>query len=118
MSERPKTSRGSSSNPWQPKNPSHHSKEKANLCAFIDGEIGIEAKVKVKPEVSIGEVKIECLESGIEPCSKHEHSSEECTVYINQLVRIKIPIHIRAEVKAEECGVICHPCIDESPDCS
>lgn len=113
MSERPMKSIGSNGNPWSPKHRPQHCNEKTNICAFLDEEISIEAKVKINPNVSIGNVKVECLESSVDPHSKHNHSSEECTVYVNQLVRIKIPVHFSAKVKAEDCGVICHHCPDE-----
>ncbi|MDQ1147907.1 hypothetical protein QE429_004734 [Bacillus sp. SORGH_AS 510] len=102
-----------------PKKPGKHSPkpekkrktehDKNNSCAaFIDEEISIEAKVKVCPDVSIGKVTIKCLESSIEPCSKHkDSSSEECTLYVNQLIRVKIPVRFSAKVKAEERGISC-----------
>lgn len=104
-----------SNQPWIPEHHPHNCNDKNSICAFLDEEICIEAKVKMNPDVSIGKVKIECLESEIEPCSEQNHSSEECTVHVIQLVRIKIPVHFKAKVKVEESGVYCP---DESSDFS
>jgi hypothetical protein len=90
------------------KHPPHSVHEKDCSSAFLDEEICVEAKVKINPDVSIGDVKIECLESTIEPKSKRKGASEECTLYVNQLIRIKIPVHFSAKVEAKEHGVICH----------
>ena len=75
--------------------------------AFLDEEICIEAKVTVNPNVSIGEVTLECLESTIEPYSKYNKSHKECTVFVTQLIRVKIPVRFSATVEAEKNGVGC-----------
>lgn len=83
--------------------------EPNNCTSFLDQEICVEAKVTVNPSVSIGKAKIECVDSSIESCSKLNHSSEECTVYVNQLIRVKIPIRFSAKAEAEKNGVSCKP---------
>ncbi|MDF2534706.1 MAG: hypothetical protein K0R18_863 [Bacillales bacterium] len=113
--------------PEPPKHPSEHSKpsslpkqpcEHNNFCSStLNEEISIEAKVTVIPEVSIGNVKIECLESTIDRFPDFKKcSSEECTVFVNQLIRVKIPIQFSAKTNAEKIGVICK--IDDQEDCT
>jgi hypothetical protein len=110
---------GSRRSPRHPK-PDEHSKpptppkssneKNPNPTSFIDKEVCVEAKVTVNPEVSIGKVTIECLDSTIEHDSKfNKASSEECTIYVNQLIRVKIPIRFSAKADAEKKGVICDP---------
>lgn len=94
--------------PNPPKPIKHSDDEKDCSCAFLDEEICVEAKVKINPNVSIGDVKIECLEATIEPKSKRKGASEECSLYVNQLIRIKIPVHFSAKVETKEHGVICN----------
>ena len=95
----------------KPPTPPKSSNEKnPNPTSFIDKEVCVEAKVTVNPEVSIGKVTIECLDSTIEHDSKfNKASSEECTIYVNQLIRVKIPIRFSAKADAEKKGVICDP---------
>ena len=97
-----------------PKHPNEHN----NFCSStLNEEISIEAKVTVIPEVSIGNVKIECLESTIDRFPDFKKcSSEECTVFVNQLIRVKIPIQFSAKTNAEKIGVICR--IDHQEDCT
>lgn len=108
---------GSKRSPGPPK-PDEHPKppdeNNNNLTSFLDKEICVEAKVTVNPEVSIGKVTIECLDSTIEQDSKfNKASSEECTVFVNQLIRVKIPIRFSAKADAEKKGVICKPVYPE-----
>lgn len=104
--------------PKNSKRKNHDDDDKNNCTSFLDEEICIEAKVTVHPEVSIGKVKIECLESCIEPHSKYKKkSSEECSIVVSQLIRVKIPIKFSAKAEAEKNGVICMPSHqDESSD--
>jgi hypothetical protein len=97
-----------------PKQPNEHNKD---CSATLNEEICIEAKVTVNPEVSIGNVRIECLDSTIDrfpSCNKC--SSEKCTVFVNQLIRVKIPIQFSAKADAEKLGVICR--VDHQEDCT
>ncbi|MGG0790413.1 hypothetical protein ABE132_17190 [Peribacillus simplex] len=100
--------------PGKSKTKNHDDDNKNNCTSFLDEEICIEAKVTVKPEVSIGKVKIECLESCIEPHSNFTNkSSEECSIIVSQLIRVKIPIRFSAKAEAEKKGVNCMPCHSE-----
>jgi hypothetical protein len=95
-----------------------HDHDKNNACAFLDEEICIEAKVTVNPDVSVGEIDVKCIESTIEPSSKSKNASDECTMIVSQLIRVKIPVHFEAKIKAEKHGVSCIDHSDESSSCS
>ncbi|AOV06553.1 hypothetical protein [Sporosarcina ureilytica] len=109
--------------PKPPKPKKHHkhstkdTHDKNTACAFLDEEICIEAKVTVNPDVSVGEIEVKCLESTIDPSSKHKNASDECTMIVSQLIRVKIPVHFKANVKAEKHGVSCGDHSDESSSC-
>lgn len=87
--------------------------------AILDQEICVEAKVTVSPKVEIGRVKIECVESRIErsPRIKKMGSQEECTLFVNQTIRVKVPIKFIAKVDAHKTGVICNVCNIEGCNC-
>jgi len=92
--------------------------DKDTSCAYLDEEICIEAKVKVNPEVLIGHVTVESLESHIEPHAKLKncHDECECTVIVSQLIRVKIPIHFSAKAEAKKSGVSCKPYKTHDPE--
>ena len=122
--------------PKGPKGPKHHKHHKhpskdthvhdKNIAfAFLDEEICIEAKVTINPDVSVGEIDVKCMESKIEPCLKAKNASDECTMIVSPLIRVKIPVHFKAKIKAEKHGVSCidhsnesSSCSDESSSCS
>ena len=69
--------------------------------SFIDEAFCIEARVTVKPEVSVGGPTIECLEAEILPASHQPSTSEECTMLISQIVRVTIPVRFSARAEGE-----------------
>lgn len=73
--------------------------------SFIDEAFCIEARVTVKPEVSVGGPTIECLEAEILPSSHQPSTSEECTMLISQIVRITIPVRFSAQANGEASDV-------------
>lgn len=87
--------------------PHHHHDHKSSASAYLDEEICIEAKVTVNPDVSIGEIKVECLDAKIEPYSKSKHAHDECTLIVSQLVRVKIPVRFSAKATTKKSGVSC-----------
>lgn len=109
MPKRPSPKHGKRSVPPKNQMTSDKCEETNNCTSFLDQEICVEAKVTVNPSVSIGKAKIECIDSSIEPCSTSNHSSEECTIYVNQLIRVKIPMRFSAKAEAEKKGVSCKP---------
>lgn len=94
-------------NPHKHSNPSDEYDNKNDCTSFLDKELCIEAKVTINPEVSIGNVTIDCLDATIEPCSQSINASEECTLIVSQLIRVKIPIRFSAKADAEKYGVSC-----------
>ena len=80
---------------------------KSQNISFLNQEICIEAKVTVNPDVSVGKVKIECVESEIEPCSKSKSDCEECTIIVSQLIRVQIPITFSATADAVPIATSC-----------
>lgn len=91
--------------------------EKDTVTGYLDEEICIEAKLTVNPEVSIGQIDVECLESTIEPTSTVASASDECTMVVSQLVRVKIPVHFKAIVETDENNIGCthnpHPSVGD-----
>ena len=81
---------------------------KSQNISFLNQEICIEAKVTVNPDVSVGKVKIECVESEIEPCSKSKSDCEECTIMVRQLIRVQIPITFSATADAVPIATSCN----------
>ena len=92
-----------------PHQPDDSSNESANhqATAFLNKELFVEAKVTVNPDVSIGPVMVECYEAEIEPISTTKNKSDECTVIVSQLIRVKIPLQFSAKVDAEKNKVGC-----------
>lgn len=91
-----------------------------HCTSFLDEEICIEAKVTIHPDVTVGKVEIQCLDSSIEEkegSKIQKKSSDECTIMVSQLIRVKIPISFHVNAGAEVKGVSCLPCdLDESSD--
>lgn len=81
--------------------------------AYLDEEIMIEARVNVSPEVTIGRVRMECLDYSLDPCDSICSCSNDCSYVINQLIRVSIPVRFGAKAEVESCGVGCssiRPC--------
>ncbi len=93
----------------KPHQPDHSSNESAihQATAFLNKELCVEAKVTVNPDVSIGPVMVECYEAEVEPISITKNKSDECTVIVSQLIRVRIPLQFSAKVDAEKNKVGC-----------
>ena len=85
--------------------------------AFLNKELCVEAKVTVTPDVSIGPVMVECYEAEVEPISMNKNKTEECTVIVSQLIRVRIPLQFSAKVEAEKNMVGCKKHSDKPCGC-
>lgn len=93
----------------KPHQPDHSSNESSihQANAFLNKELCVEAKVTVTPDVSIGPVMVECYEAEVEPISNNKNKTDDCTVIVSQLIRVRIPLQFSAKVDAEKNKVGC-----------
>lgn len=89
-----------------------------NSCeVMVEEDVCVEAKITVKPTLDVGKIKIECIETNVEKIGKMKGKcQDECTAFINQVIRVKIPLKFTTCVDAHKTGIICNPCITKD-DC-
>lgn len=98
--------------------PERHGQLEGCCEVVVEEDICVEAKISIKPDLHVGKIKIECLDTSIEKVGKQKSSlREECVAFVNQIIRVKIPLKFSTCVDAHKTGVICKNCEIEDCDC-